>query len=345
MPLTVNETLTPPSVNSIAPNPIDLAVPPATFAVDGGGFANLGFGLPVVNFVRNGLAIAQARAMARTGTSLTVPFPTNATSLGGPRPGLSAGLVTVEVYNQTGANSFGLIGTAPLTVNDTRPPTGVNSIASNPIYLAAPPATFTVVGSGFSNVGFGLPVVNFVRNGLAIAQARAIATTGASLTVPFPTDATSVGGPRPGLSAGSITVQVYNQTGPNAFSLAGTTLLTVNDTRPPAFVTSITPSQIDLAAPPTAFTITGSSFANLGFGLPVVNFVRNGLAIAQARATSGTSTSITVPFPTNATSIGGPRPGLSAGTVTVEVYNQTGSSIFSFVGSTPLTVNDTRMNN
>src|SRR5262249_26072752 len=107
-------------VNSITPNPIDLASPPASFTITGSGFANLGFGLPVVNFVRNGLAIAQARATSGNGTTLTVPYPTNATSIGGPRPGLSAGSVTVEVYNQTGSNSFSPVGTTPLTVNDTR---------------------------------------------------------------------------------------------------------------------------------------------------------------------------------------------------------------------------------
>jgi hypothetical protein len=100
---------------------------------------------------------------------------------------------------------------------------------------------------------------------------------------------------------------------------------TVNGTG--AIVSSITPNPTDLASPPSGFTIGGSGFANLGFGLPVTNFYNsNGNFIAQARATSGTSTSITVPFPTNATSISGPLPGLSAGTVTVQVYNQTGSN-------------------
>ncbi len=199
-------------VSSITPNPIDLASPPATFTIAGNGFANLGFGLPVVNFARNGLAIAQARATSTTGTTLTVPFPTNATSIGGPRPGLSAGPVTVEVYNQSGSSSFSLIGTTPLTVNDTRAAPSVSSITPNPIDLASPPATFTINGGGFTNQGFGLPVVNFARNGLAIAQARATSTTGTTLTVPFPTNATSIGGPRPGLSAGPVTVEVYNQT-------------------------------------------------------------------------------------------------------------------------------------
>ena len=139
-----------------------------------------------------------------------------------------------------------------------------------------------------------------------------------------------------------MTVQVYNQTGTNSWSLVGSTTLTVNDTRPTPGVNSITPNPIDLASPPASFTITGSGFANLGFGLSVANFTRNGIVLAQARATSGNSTILTVPFPTNATSIGGPRPGLSAGAVTVQVYNQTGSNSWSLVGSTSLTVNDTR---
>jgi hypothetical protein len=334
--LTVNDTR---GVSSITPNPIDLASPPASFTIAGGGFTDSGFGLPVINFIRNGSAIAQARATSGTNTSLTVPFPTDATSLGGPRPGLSAGAVTVQVLNQTGTSTFSLLGTTLLTVNDTRPVPGVNSITPNPIDLASPPATFTIAGNGFTNSGFGLPVINFTRSGTVLAQARATSGTNASLTVPFPTDTTSLGGPRPGLSAGAVTAEVYNQTGTSSFTLVGTTSLTVNDSRG---VSSITPNTIDLASPPASFTIAGSGFADSGFGLPVINFTRNGSAIAQARATSGTSTSLTVPFPTDATSLGGPRPGLSAGAVTVQVLNQTGTSSFSLVGTTSLTVNDTR---
>src|SRR6267378_1671058 len=55
-------------VSAIAPSTIDLASPPATFTITGNGFANLGFGLPVVNFMRNGALIAQARATALTGS-------------------------------------------------------------------------------------------------------------------------------------------------------------------------------------------------------------------------------------------------------------------------------------
>src|SRR5262249_19375050 len=124
--------------------------------------------------------------------------------------------------------------------------------------------------------------------------------------------------------------------------LVRTTPLPVIIRRPVPGVNSISSFSVDLAPPAASFSPTRRSSDLLGFGLPVVNFVRNGLAIAQARATSGSGTTLTVPYPTNATSIGGPRPGLSAGSVTVEVYNQTGSGSFSLVGTTPLTVNDTR---
>src|SRR5262249_33719124 len=101
----------------------------------------------------------------------------------------------------------------------------------------------------------------------------------------------------PGLSAGAVTVQVYNQTGTGSFSLAATTSLIINDTRG---VSSITPNPINLATPQASFAIARGGFRNSGFGLPVVNFTRGGTAIAQARAPSGTGTSFTVPFPTDA---------------------------------------------
>jgi thermitase len=106
-------------------------------------------------------------------------------------------------------------------------------------------------------------------------------------------------------------------------------------------VSSITPNSIDLASPPVNFAIAGNGFANSGFGLSVANFYSGSTLIAQARATSGTSTSLTVPYPTNATSISGSLPGLSVGNFTVQVFNQTGTSSWSLVGSTSLTVNNT----
>jgi hypothetical protein len=142
-----------------------------------------------------------------------------------------------------------------------------------------------------------------------------------------------------------VTVDVYNQTGSgtSSWGLVGSTSLTVNDTRPPLSVSSISPNPVDLASPPANFTITGSGFANLGFGLPAVNFMRNGTRLAAVRATSMTSTTLVVPFPTTQ-GLWGSQPGLSAGPVTVDVYNQTGSgtSSWGLVGSTSLTVNDTR---
>jgi hypothetical protein len=149
-------------------------------------------------------------------------------------PGLSAGPVDVLVYNQTGSgtSSWGLVGTTSLTVNDTRTPPGVNSITPNPVDLASPPASFTISGSGFANLGFGLPVVNFMRNGAKLGQVRATSVTNTTLVVPFPTTQ-GVFGTVPGLSAGPVDVLVYNQTGSgtSSWGLVGTTSLTVNDTR------------------------------------------------------------------------------------------------------------------
>ncbi|TMK25269.1 MAG: hypothetical protein E6G64_16290 [Actinobacteria bacterium] len=203
-------------VSAIAPSTIDLASPPATFTITGNGFANLGFGLPVVNFVRGSTLIAQARATALAGnTTLTVPFPTQATAITTNVPGLSAGTVQAQVWQQTGnAPTFSLIGSATLTVTDTRPVPGVSGISPNPIDLADPPATFTITGVGFANLGFGLPVVNFVRGGVLIAQARATALAGnTTLTVPYPTQATAITPSMPGLSAGALQAQVWQQTG------------------------------------------------------------------------------------------------------------------------------------
>ncbi len=325
-------------VSFITPSPIDLAAPPANFTITGGGFANLGFGLPVVNFYKGSSFVAQARATSGDSTTLVVPYPTNATSISGSLPGLSAGTITVKVFNQKGSNSWTLIGSTALTVNDNRPPPGVSSITPNPIDLAAPPANFTITGGGFANLGFGLPVVNFYKGSSFVAQARATSGDSTTLVVPYPTNATSISGSLPGLSAGTITVKVFNQKGSNSWTLIGSTALTVNDNRPPPGVSSITPNPIDLAAPPANFTITGGGFANLGFGLPVVNFYKGSSFVAQARATSGDSTTLVVPYPTNATSISGSLPGLSAGTIIVKVFNQKGSNSWTLIGSTALTV-------
>ena len=124
--------------------------------------------------MRNGINLGQVRATSVTNTTVVVPFPTTQ-GVFGTVPGLSAGPVTVNVYNQTAAgnSSWGLVGSTALTVNDTRTPPSVNSITPNPVDLASPPTSFTITGSGFANLGFGLPVVNFVRNGINLGQVRA----------------------------------------------------------------------------------------------------------------------------------------------------------------------------
>ncbi len=349
VPLTVTDTRVVPGVSTITPSTMDLATPPAGFTITGNGFANLGFGLPVVNFTRGSTVLAQARATAMTGsTTLTVPFPTAATALAPNLPGLSAGSVQAQVYVQTGTLTYTLIGSVPLTVTDTRPgpgPGSVSAITPGAIDLGAPPASFTVTGTGFANLGFGLPVVNFVRGGTLIAQARATVMTGSTmLTVPFPTAATAIAPNLPGLTVGAIQVQVYLQAGAVTYSLIGSVNLTVNDTRVVPGVGTITPSTIDLATPPAGFTVTGNGFANLGFGLPVVNFTRGTTVLAQARATALTgSTTLTVPFPTAATALAPNLPGLSAGSVQAQVFVQTGTVTYTFIGSVPLTVTDTRV--
>src|SRR2546428_6990220 len=67
--------------------------------------------------------------------------------------------------------------------------------------------------------------------------------------------------------------------------------------------TEIYPLSLHDALPISAtFTIAGQRFADNGFGRPVANFTRNGALLGQARATTlGGSTTLTVPFPTNAT--------------------------------------------
>jgi hypothetical protein len=334
-------------VRSLTPNSIDLLAPPATFTIAGGGFADKGFGPPMVNFTRDGVLLGQARANAPIARStLTVPFPTDATSLKGPLPGLSSrGPVFVQVYNQTGTTSYLLVGSTPLNVRDSGPQAQLTSITPSSFDLAnPPPARFTIAGERLKDTGFGAPVVNLTRGGVLLGQSRASSLTGSTtLTVPFPTNATSLSGPLLGiLGGGAVLVQVYNQTGPSSHSLVGGITLDVTDSRP-LQVTGITPSSIDLATHQASFTIDGQRFADNGFGRPVANFVRDGAVLGQARATSLVgSTTLTVPFPTDTTSISGPTLGLSTGAVLVQVYNQTGPGSYLLVGSITLTVTDSR---
>src|SRR5256886_7070596 len=99
-------------VSAVSPHLVDPASPPASFTITGTALANLGFGLPVVNFMRGSTMLAQVRATALTGTTaLTVPFSSS----------LTVGAVQAQVYAQTGNATYSLIGTLALTVTDTRP--------------------------------------------------------------------------------------------------------------------------------------------------------------------------------------------------------------------------------
>src|SRR5207253_1549540 len=135
-----------PGVSAITPSPTDLAAAPGSFTLSGGGFADSGFGLPVVNFTRDGVLLGQVRATALTGggTTLTVPFPTNQNSLSGVLPGLSPGTVTVSVYNQTSASSFSSPASISLTVSGCA--LCVTGITPNPVDLAAAPDNFPLAG-------------------------------------------------------------------------------------------------------------------------------------------------------------------------------------------------------
>src|SRR3989442_1288373 len=126
------------------------------------------------NFMRGTALLAQARATALTGsTTLTVPFPTPATASTPNLPGLSAGPVQAQVWQQTGsAPTFSLIGSAALTVTDTRPVPGVSGITPNSIDLATPPASFTITGNGFANLGFDRQSTRLNSSHIRISHAR-----------------------------------------------------------------------------------------------------------------------------------------------------------------------------
>src|SRR5207249_227324 len=133
----------------ITPSSIDLATPPASFTITGNDFASVGFGIPMTNFMRGTTLLAQARATALTGgNTLTVPFPTPATSITPNLPGLSAGPVQAQVWQQTGsAPTFSLIGSPPLPL--TFPPRRPSDLGITPssIDLATSPASFTITGN------------------------------------------------------------------------------------------------------------------------------------------------------------------------------------------------------
>lgn len=214
-------TTSTPSVNSITPNSINLATPPASFTIAGGGFANSGFGLPIVNFTRSGTLLGQARATALSGsTSLTVPYPTNATSLIGALPGLSAGTVSVEVYNQTGPGTYSLPGSILLTVNSPSA-----TLSATPSSVTAG-ANLTAAWSGIVSptpsdwVGLYVPgaadsaFITWVYVSCSRVQGNAFA----SGSCPFPIPAS--------LAAGTYELRVFSNNG--FLRLARSNAITIN---------------------------------------------------------------------------------------------------------------------
>src|SRR2546428_415833 len=198
-------------------------------------------------------------------TTLTVPFPTNATSLSGPLPGLSAGAVTVQVFffNDTATTEI-----YTLSLHDALPiwPCAlcVTDITPSSIDLASAPGSFSIAGQGFASGGVGAPVWTLVTSRIRMPPAAGNEMTGSTtLTVPLPTNATSLSGPLPGLSAGAVTVQVF------FFNDTATTeiyTLSLHDALPiwpcALCVTDITPSSIDLASAPGSFSVAGQGFAS-----------------------------------------------------------------------------------
>src|SRR5262249_55543266 len=277
--VTITDSRPVPSVSAINPSTIDLASPPASFTITGTALANLGFGLPVVNFMRGSTMLAQVRATALSGTT-TLTLPSS--------PARTLGAVPAHLNPPSSDLTYSPLGTLAVTITDSRPVPSVSAINPSTVDLASPPASFTITGTALANLGFGLPVVNFMRGSTMLAQVRATALSGTTtLTVPF----------SPALTAGAVPAQVYSQAGGGTYSLIGTLAVTITDSRPVPSVSAIDPSTVDLASPPASFAVTGTNLSNLGFGLPVVNFMRGSTLLVQVRATalSGTTT-LTVPF-------------------------------------------------
>src|SRR5262249_18578341 len=152
-------------------------------------------------------------------TSLTVPFPTAATAIAPNLPGLSAGTVQAQVYLQTSATAYTPIGKIGRTASRR---TGVSAITASTVDQETPQASVTSTRASYVNHGFGMPKVTFTRGSTILEQGRAPSLNGiTSLTVPFPTAATAIAPNLPGLSAGTVQVQVYLQTSATAYTSIG----------------------------------------------------------------------------------------------------------------------------
>src|SRR2546430_2304323 len=127
---------------------------------------------------------------------------------------------------------------------------------TNLVDLGAAPGSFTLTGGGVADAGLGFRVVIFRRDGVLLGQVRAVTLTGGgtTLTVPFPTSQNSLSGVLPGLSPGTVTVSVYNQTRADNFSSPASISLTVNGGT--HYATGVTTNPVDLAAVPDSLPLT-----------------------------------------------------------------------------------------
>src|SRR5262249_24156510 len=148
--------------------------------------------------------------------------------------------------------TYSLLGTLAVTITDTRPVPSVSAISPSTVDLASPPASFTITGTALANLGFGPPVVHFMRGSSMLAQVRATAPRGpTSLSVPSSPPWTVA--PFPTRRSSDLSNATY--------SLLGTLAVTITDTLPVPSVSAISPSTVDLASPPASFTITGTALA------------------------------------------------------------------------------------
>ena len=105
----MTDTRPPAAVTGVTPGVVDIATPPPAVTVSGARFADSGFGLPLVNVFRDAAFVGQVRATSGTGSAITVPLPGSLLAVG-------AGPLRLEVYNQTGASSYVLVGATTLTL-------------------------------------------------------------------------------------------------------------------------------------------------------------------------------------------------------------------------------------
>ena len=125
-------------------------------------------------------------------------------------------------------------------------------MASRParIDLAIPPATFSVTGDGFANLGFWAAdrELHTERGGLGPGAGDRDDADVADRAIPDERDIHRTG---PARTLGqTVVAQVHLQTGPANYSVLGGTAITVTDTRPAPGVSGITPSTIELATRP-----------------------------------------------------------------------------------------------